>query len=178
MYAQPPRKLEPVQPFFSTSEVTTQRQLSNSESAPAKQMLPQSPVEFKQQGVSIVRPQPESPAGAVRQQSILKNEVAQNSRTLAGTTAQVEIPDGASMAVQTAVLDHGGAKQKCSNVDRPPIRPKSPPIDENNYLERLGLFNNDLWPNLAPFNCPKCGTAVDGFQGVIIKNCLIHKFCR
>ncbi|OQR77405.1 ranBP-type and C3HC4-type zinc finger-containing protein 1-like, partial [Tropilaelaps mercedesae] len=51
-------------------------------------------------------------------------------------------------------------------------------LDETNYLDRLGIFDNRLWPTLTEFNCPLCGIHVGRFQGVLLKNCQIHRFCR
>ncbi|XP_022708186.1 ranBP-type and C3HC4-type zinc finger-containing protein 1-like isoform X2 [Varroa jacobsoni] len=51
-------------------------------------------------------------------------------------------------------------------------------LNESNYLERLGLFDSPLWPTLNEFECPLCLEVVGRLQGILIKACMIHKFCR
>lgn len=51
-------------------------------------------------------------------------------------------------------------------------------LSEENYMDMLQLYNNDLWPTFSPFRCPVCHIDIDSFGGVVLKNCQIHKTCR
>lgn len=110
----------------------------------------------------------DAPASVQESQSV-KPKVVKTPTSTSSTTASVSTD---ASLLGTAGPLSGDYKSGRRFVEGEPF------LTEQNYIETLQLYENDLWPTFTPFACPNCSVLVDTFEGVVLKNCQVHKTCR